>query len=939
MTAPISLDLEGLEVFYDQPAGADADPANPGQRFHLRIPRLQLRGGQMIGIAGRSGEGKSTLLHVLALLLQPPVVQRLSYEYPGADGPRSFSFSRPGAETPDPRLAQVRNEAFGFIFQQHFLLPYFEVRDNVALPVMVRPGYRAALYRERIGQLLDGLGLPVLHRRKRPSQLSGGQNQRVAVARALLHDPPFLFADEPTANLDKHKREMVLRQLRAAADAGRCVVLVSHELGDIAAYCDRVLMVQDNRLLCPFAGDPHLEAEAGGKTLPALAKEGGGSVPRSRADVAWITGELSNHIWPVAADSKEKPAAAAPELAPLPPSRPGTLGLRKEAFKYASHEMLNKKGAAMRALMFLMLLAACCIFSYLSDLGRGAMQYLTEATLNKPSEYLNRIVISRKDSTKRLTPEQVAFLANEVPGLKAPPTFRQRLFQYEFFTPAGERERKNYAYSVPEGDDTLAPVDPADKDTAQIGVVYLKGGPFKKGDADRAGVIVSRRFLRRSYWGLGDRADAPDGKIPDEIEFRLPLGDAGVVEDDVTTWLPGINGRVRVPVVGVFDYPTVVVKNTTGGEEGLPQLFFPERFMRRLGTAKDKPVWRWYDGFLCQRCGDGKPLVAGYDVLRSATIRVKGGTKDAAWLKKTLADPRSELSRDLARGLAKIAPYEEGGAVVLRFDKAREEPSQKLTAEKFEAVHWPEIKATLVKLTGGEAVLEYQKQPASALFSEASLASLPDNEEVYSEAVLRLKGFQNVLPARRVVEKAHGDAFEIEPKGGQVTALERFESISTVMGSGYIALQATFALFLAFLIGITAYMHITSKTSDIGILRSYGLSPPSIAWVYFLELAMLTVPACVLGIVLAVGLGRASNDLIAQSLVLTAKQQGEEETKKAGEPMPKVFLSQQQGLLANLGEAGKTVGLLVAILVVVSVLSVAMIRRQQIVDSLRAGAG
>src|SRR5262245_15906851 len=262
----IALDLEGLEVYFDQPPAAGA-PASE-QRFHLRIPELRLSGGKMVGIAGRSGEGKSTLLHVLALLLRPPVLKRVTYRYPVRDGEQVTWRER--SEADDAPLSEaerekVRNESFGFIFQSHFLLPYFDVADNVALPVMVRPDFDRAAMSQPIGQLLTELGLDQEHRGKRPGQLSGGQNQRVAVARALLHEPPFLFADEPTANLDKQKRALVLRRLRAAADRGRCVVLVSHELGDLAQFCDTIYVVQENKLDDPFDG-----SESHGVTLSEL---------------------------------------------------------------------------------------------------------------------------------------------------------------------------------------------------------------------------------------------------------------------------------------------------------------------------------------------------------------------------------------------------------------------------------------------------------------------------------------------------------------------------------------------------------------------------------------------------------------------------------------------------------------------------------------------
>jgi ABC-type antimicrobial peptide transport system permease subunit len=212
------------------------------------------------------------------------------------------------------------------------------------------------------------------------------------------------------------------------------------------------------------------------------------------------------------------------------------------------------------------------------------------------------------------------------------------------------------------------------------------------------------------------------------------------------------------------------------------------------------------------------------------------------------------------------------------------------------------------------------------------------------EAIVRLNSFRDVLPARRALEAALGEELEIEPKGGQVVALERFESISDAMEYGYLAMQITYAVSLMFIIGITAYMHVMSKTSDIGILRSYGLSPRSIGAVYTLELAMIMIPACLLGILAAVSLARASNDWVAETVVLTAGPDTASEASGSASAslraaQPKVFLSLQQGAGAILRESARTVGLAGVILAAVTGMSVWLIKRQQIVDSLRSGTG
>ncbi len=1004
-TGPIFLELRDLQVYYDRPDNTD-DPggvkpsappgtgaapdstapttARPGheQRFHLRVPHLRIQGGQMIGVAGRSGEGKSTLLHVLALLLRPPHL-KVEYQYPHAGGHRRFVYEQPKTEVAEAELERVRNEAFGFIFQQHFLLPYFDVHDNVSLPVMVRPGFRREQLAKPVGRLLEGLGLDEQHRTKLPAQLSGGQNQRVAVARALMHKPPFLFADEPTANLDRHKREIVLRRLRAAADSGRCVVLVSHELGDLAHYCDRIFMVQENRLIHPFRGDP--DGDEGSiitRPLPALVRENGQSRPRSREDANWITGEMSSLIWP--ADPATAQAASRldeDQDDELPKQPPGRLGFRGNAFKYAWKEIRSRKQWIVRMVVFLLLAASTAIFSYLSSLGQGSVRYLSEATLNKPSEFLNRFIVRRKDSTNRLTVEQAEILKTKVPGLRAPPTLVQRVYQCAVYREKdeerGKPEIKYFPTSYPDGDDHLAAVSAADANTAQVGLIYLKGGPFPRGHTERAGVIVSHRFLRQTYWAYGDQADdpnLPDRKLPDELEFLMPTANGGASEEELDRrFIPGVNGRIRVPVVGVFKYPQLIIKNTVGGEESLPQMYFPEEFLRYFEIKEGKSAWQWHYAFLTRRHpdfngkGEGEPLVKPGEVLLSATVEVEGARKPAGWVKKELDNPSSELTRALKRPFeGSLVPLPaEGDKILLRFDKARNEPSQKLIKEKFAEVVWPDVKEAAEKIGGGTAKFTVAARPISEIFPESALPKLPANEELYSGAVIRLKTFHDVLPARRVVTDEMGDAVELEPKGAQVAALERFESISGMMEWGYLGLQVTFAGILVFIIGITSYMHISSKTGDIGILRTYGLSPRSIAWVYGLELTILMVPACLLGIFAAWGTAHVTNDWWADRVVSTtapademeqtapaakaggaaAKDAAKDAPKTAAREAPRppapakptVFLNIQNTVWDNAQEAGKTVGLVILILTVVSILSVQFIKRQQIVDSLRSG--
>jgi ABC-type lipoprotein export system ATPase subunit len=185
-----------------------------------------------VAIRGRSGSGKSTLLHVCGGLDR-------------ADAGRIEVAGERLDATRDRRLASLRARRIGFVFQFFHLLPELSGEANVRLAARVRGAHPDA--DRRVGELIDALGLrPVAG--LRPAQLSGGEQQRLALARALVNDPALILADEPTGNLDAEAAELVLRLLRGAADGGRAVVLVTHE-AHVAAAADRVLRLEDGRLV------------------------------------------------------------------------------------------------------------------------------------------------------------------------------------------------------------------------------------------------------------------------------------------------------------------------------------------------------------------------------------------------------------------------------------------------------------------------------------------------------------------------------------------------------------------------------------------------------------------------------------------------------------------------------------------------------------------
>ncbi len=202
--------------------------------FHaLRGVDLQVRKGEFLAIMGPSGSGKSTLLHILGCL----------------DTPTSGEYLLQGTPVhslqPD-ELAEVRNNRIGFVFQTFFLLPRASAVENVELPLIyakVPPAERRRMAMDSLRFLkLDG------HARHRPNQLSGGQRQQVAIARALVNHPALILADEPTGNLDSVTSTTIMGLLRQLNEMGNTLILVTHE-ADIAAYAPRQVRIRDGHIV------------------------------------------------------------------------------------------------------------------------------------------------------------------------------------------------------------------------------------------------------------------------------------------------------------------------------------------------------------------------------------------------------------------------------------------------------------------------------------------------------------------------------------------------------------------------------------------------------------------------------------------------------------------------------------------------------------------
>ena len=190
---------------------------------------LDIGQGEFVAIMGKSGAGKSTLMYQISLLDQPTGGSI------SVDGTDILALNE--SQRTDFRLNQL-----GYVFQDYALVPELSALENIAIPMFMQ-GRETEIAYQRAQEVLDAIGMQGKYD-NRPNQLSGGEQQRVSIARGVAQNPKILFADEPTANLDSSSSEAVIEVLKGLHEKGQTIVMVTHE-PEYTKYCDRIIYLED----------------------------------------------------------------------------------------------------------------------------------------------------------------------------------------------------------------------------------------------------------------------------------------------------------------------------------------------------------------------------------------------------------------------------------------------------------------------------------------------------------------------------------------------------------------------------------------------------------------------------------------------------------------------------------------------------------------------
>lgn len=224
----MSIILEGKKITKQY-----ASESGSGKLTVLEDTSIAIEKGSIVTVAGVSGSGKSTLLHILGGLDRP-------------DSGTVLWENQPIYDMPKEELARFRNKNLGFVFQFHHLLPEFTALENIMMPALIR-GESPGKAEKRATELLEEFGIPG-RAEHRPTQLSGGEQQRVAMARALMNNPDLILADEPTGNLDEENTEILLKLLFDLREMENLsILLITHEK-DIARRSDIIYELSKGKL-------------------------------------------------------------------------------------------------------------------------------------------------------------------------------------------------------------------------------------------------------------------------------------------------------------------------------------------------------------------------------------------------------------------------------------------------------------------------------------------------------------------------------------------------------------------------------------------------------------------------------------------------------------------------------------------------------------------
>ncbi|WP_026977327.1 ABC transporter ATP-binding protein [Flavobacterium tegetincola] len=208
---------------------------NPSKFQVIKNVDLKIQQGEFVSIVGKSGCGKSTLLYLLSTM---------DTDYEG----QLFIHNQLITGQSDQNLAKIRNEKIGFVFQFHYLLPEYNVLNNVMLPGLKLGKYSKKELEQRALKHLKTLEIDQ-HALKMPNQLSGGEKQRVAIARALINDPLIIMGDEPTGNLDRKSGDVVFDIFKKlATEFNQTILIVTHD-PDFAHKTDRIITMEDGKII------------------------------------------------------------------------------------------------------------------------------------------------------------------------------------------------------------------------------------------------------------------------------------------------------------------------------------------------------------------------------------------------------------------------------------------------------------------------------------------------------------------------------------------------------------------------------------------------------------------------------------------------------------------------------------------------------------------